>query len=300
MTDELRDLWNEIDAGPPPLTDVATTSGRVRRRRRVWTSVGAVMAVVALAAGGWALRGGVFDGVDAASGELPTPPAGMRWVGMDDVVVAVPDWWTTGETQCLAPVEDTVYFDSAATADCSDPAGPATVREVSALAVLDGTCCYGEYQLRSMTPVGEVDGHAVVEREGCEEWFTGVCRRLFGVPDLGVMFAVTIAEEGDGDYETIRDSVQVLPDGLTTVPLEVGSGFTPGYGTEPSLVDDVVTAVEKAGLRADVETVAPEDGGEVGLVADLPAGSLLEVSPSPGSVIEAGDTVTLSVFGARG
>jgi hypothetical protein len=62
------------------------------------------------------------------------PPEGTRWVGYDGVVVAVPDWWTTGETQCGKPVEDTVYFDSGALYDCAEP-DPALVAEVSALAV---------------------------------------------------------------------------------------------------------------------------------------------------------------------
>ena len=296
MTDTLRDLWDGIDAGPPPLADAKTASSRLRRRRRVLTSLGAAAAVVAIVASGLLVQRGLPGGVDTTAGPLPAPPAGMRWVGMNDVVVAVPEWWTTGETQCGAPVEDTVYFDSAAIFRCPNPADPATVREVSALAVLDGTCCYGELQIRSMEPVGEADGHEVVELAGCEEWFKGVCRRIFAVPDEGVVFAVTIAEEGDGDYEAIRDSVRILPDGLTTVPLKIGSGFTPSWGTEPSLVDEVVRAVERAGLRAEVKTVSPEQS-RTGLASDLPKGSLLEISPSPGSVIEDGGTVTITVLG---
>jgi hypothetical protein len=296
MTDTLRDLWDAIDAGPPPLADAKTGSGRLRRRQRALTSLGAAAAVVAVVASGLLVQRGLPGGVDTTADPLPPPPAGMRWVGMDDVVVAVPEWWTTGDTQCLAPVEDTVYFDQAAQADCDDPADPATVRKVSALAVFDGTCCYGELQIRSMEPVGEADGHEVVELAGCEEWFKGVCRRFFAVPDEGVVFAVTIADEGDGDYEAIRDSVRILPDGLTTVPLKVDYGFTPGWGLEPSLVDEVVREVEQAGLRVEVRTVTPEQS-RTGLAADLPPGSLLGISPSPGSVIEDGGRVTITVLG---
>ena len=80
--------------------------------------------------------GGVTDVLGTTRDWWADPPEGSRWVGYDGVVVAVPDWWTTGETQCGAPVEDTVYFDSGAVYDCSDPADPATVQEVSSLAVL--------------------------------------------------------------------------------------------------------------------------------------------------------------------
>lgn len=256
-----------------------------------------VVAVLVVVAGGLALDR--LAGEPAATGAsgpagLPRAPDGTRWVGMDGVVVAVPDWWTTGETQCGAPVEDTVYFDAAAVYECEDPADPATVREVSALGVLTGTCCYGEWKRRDMEPV---DGSPAVELAGCDEWFEGVCRRLFALPGTDVVFAVTIAEEGDGSYEAIRDSVRVLPDGLTTVPLRVGSGFTPGWGTEPSLVDDTVRAIENSGLRVEVEEVRPDRGRDVGLQSDLPRGSLLGIEPSPGSVVEDGARVTLTVLG---
>lgn len=255
-----------------------------------------IAAVLAVVAGGVLVQ--QWDGDDRAveaTATLPAAPEGMRWVGLGRVVVAVPDWWTTGETQCLAPVEDTVYFDQAATTDCEDPPLPATVREVSALAVFDGTNGYAEMQLRSMEPVSEIAGREVVERAGCEEWFDGVCRRFFGVPEEGVVFAVTIAEEGDGSYEAIRDSVHLLPDDLTTVPLAVPAGFTPSFGDEPDIVADLVPALRAAGLDVEIETA--DRSGDVGLSAGLLPGSLLDVSPSLGSVIEAGGTVTVTVSG---
>lgn len=231
---------------------------------------------------------------DAATSESDgaAPPDGTRWVGMGRVVVAVPEWWTTGETQCGAPVEDTVYFDTTASYDCEDPVDPATVREVSALAVLDGTRGYGAEELHGMKPVGNV-----VERSGCEGWFDGVCRRLFAVPGEDTVFAVTIAEDGDGDYEAIRDSARVLPEHLTTVPLATSGGWTPTWGAEPSAVAGLRAALRRAGLETVVETVEPPSNADAGSVADLPVGSLLSVSPGLGSVIEVGGTVTVMVMG---
>ena len=209
-------------------------------------------------------------------------PQGTRWVGHDGVVVAVPDWWTTGETQCGAPVEDTVYFDSGAVYDCDEPADPAAVREVSSLAVLGDR---GRYR------TGDPDGE-------CEEWLEGVCRRPFAVPGTDVVFAVTIADEGDGDYEEIRDSARVLPDGVTTVPLATGpGGWTPAWGADPSAVRDLRRAVEDAGLSVEMETVEPDPNGDV---ADLPPGSLLDVEPVLGAPVVDGSTVTISVMGTPG
>lgn len=233
---------------------------------------------------------------DAAS--FPSPPAGSRWVGSGQVVVAVPDWWTTGETQCYAPVEDTVYFDSGAAGDCPETPTPAEVREVSALAVLDATTGYGEKEVRGMRPVADVEGREVLEREDCERWFEGVCRRLFAVPSEGVVFAVTIAEEGDGSYEQIRDSVRILPDDLTTVPLATTDGWTPTWGAEPPAADALVEALEDAGLRVELETEeVPETVSPNADYVSFPPGSLLDVSPELGSVIEVGGTVTVTVAG---
>ena len=232
------------------------------------------------------------------SGELPLPPDGTRWVGFGRVVVAVPEWWSTGETRCLAPVETTVYFDLGATADCPDPVPPAVTQEVSALAVLDGRRGYGEHLLADMTPVAEVAGRQVLEREDCERWFEGVCRRVFAVPTEGVVFAVTINDAADGDYEAIRDSLRILPDGQTTVPLATADGWTPSWGASPRTVDAVVRALEAAGLRPDVTTAERTRRSDV-LIADLPEGSLLGIEPSLGSVIEDGGTVTVTVSGPR-
>jgi hypothetical protein len=237
---------------------------------------------------------GELGGEDTTS--FPSPPAGTRWVGSGQVVVAVPDWWTTGETQCYAPVEDTVYFDSGAVGDCPESPTPAAVREVSALAVLDASTGYGEKEVRGMRPVAEVERREVLERAGCEEWFEGVCRHLFAVPSEGVVFAVTIAEDGDGSYADIRDSLRILPDDLTTVPLATTDGWTPTWGAEPPVADALVEALENAGLRVEIETdEMPEDESPNADYVRFPPGSLLDVSPELGSVIEVGGTVTVTV-----
>jgi hypothetical protein len=253
----------------------------------------AVLALSAALAGCGSVRSG------AAPGQPAAPPDGTRWVGSGRVVVAVPEWWSTGETVCLAPVEDTVYVDQSATADCADGPTDAEVARVSALAVLDGGRGYGELQIGRMRPAGTVAGLEVLELDGCEEWFAGVCRRLFAVPSEDAVFAVTIADSGDGSYQEIRDSLRVLPAHLTTVPLATVDGWTPAWGAEPRVVDSLRDALEAAGLGVEVVTAEPPAGGDVtGLAADLPAGSLLGVSPELGSVVDVGGTVTITVAGA--
>lgn len=266
-------------------------------RRPRWQLVAVIAAVLAVIGGAAAARLLATEDPTESAAPFGAPPEGMRWVGMSGVVVAVPDWWTTGETQCLAPVEDTVYFDSTAVADCDESPSAATIREVSALALLDATQGYGEFQVRDMQPAGTVDDHEVLEADGCEGWFEGVCRRMFAVPSKGVLFAVTIADERDGSYDAIRDSLRVLPDDLTTVPLAVHEGWTPTWGAEPRTADALVDEIRKAGLEVEVVTSEPDAGGDQALYADLPPGSFLGSSPALGSVIEKGGTVTVTVMG---
>ena len=165
----------------------------------------------------------------------------------------------------LRPVEDTVYFDPAVTVRCAVPPAPSSVREASALAVLDWTGGHGEFQTRGMRFIGEVDGREALELDGCDGWFKGVCRRLFAVPSEGIVFAATIADEEDGNYEEIRDSLRSLPDGQTTVPLEFGSGWTPTWGAEPDSTRTLVRSLEDAGLNVEVETAERPKRSDPGL-----------------------------------
>lgn len=253
--------------------------------------------IALLALGGTLLLGGCGNLSGNEDAGVPDPPSGMRWVGSGQVVVAVPEWWTTGETRCSAPVEDTVYFDQAGQARCADAPAPAAVREVSALAVLDAASGYGELLVRDMDPIGEVDGREVVESKGCEEWFEGVCRRLFAVPSEGVVFAVTLAEKSDGDYEAIRDSLHILPETSTTVPLATRDGWTPAWGAEPEVTDALVRQLKDAGLSVETKTAERPSNDDGGDYASLPEGSLLDVRPALGGVIDVGGTVTVTVSG---
>lgn len=100
-----------------------------------------------------------------------------------------------------------------------------------------------------------------------------------------------------GSYEEIRDSLRVLPDGRTTVPLTTVDGWTPSWGAEPRAVDALREALADAGLRAEVVTAERPGDASLGSPADAPAGSLLRVTPELGSVIEGGGTVTIIVAG---
>ncbi|GAB3991124.1 PASTA domain-containing protein [Nocardioides marmoraquaticus] len=224
----------------------------------------------------------------------------VRWVGAGSVAVAVPAWWTTGETRCLKPIETTVYAESGAMTDCADEPTDAELAEVSSLAVIRTDSALGEGLLREMRPAGSVDGREVLELDGCADFWDAVCRRVFAVPSAGVAFGVVIADDADGSFRAVRDSLRVLPDDTTTVPTTYGRfEETPGWGAPPGVVEHYARALDAAGLVVE-RVVAPlpgaDDAGAGGSIADLPPGSLLDVDPQPGTPVPRGSSVTVTVM----
>ncbi|GAA5151909.1 hypothetical protein GCM10023340_31330 [Nocardioides marinquilinus] len=121
-------LLDRLAAGlpdPGPLPPGLAASGARRRRRRTTVMVVAAACVVALVVGVVSLVG--RD--DAAPAPEPTtafpdPPAGMRWVGLGGVVIAVPvDWLVTNDVCAAQSVPFSVTRGGVAV-DCVDPPEP--------------------------------------------------------------------------------------------------------------------------------------------------------------------------------
>ncbi|ANH40192.1 hypothetical protein I601_3793 [Nocardioides dokdonensis FR1436] len=236
------------------------------------------------------------SGLDPASGEAGgAAPEGYRWVGDRGVVVAVPDWWTTGDTECLLPIEDTVYVETGAVTDCAASVAPTTPAEVSSLAVVDSGSAHGALLLDGLSPDGEVDGEPLLAGEHCGWLGEGVCRTVLAVPSRGVAFAVHVADPGDVDLTLVHDSLRLQPDGWTTVPLALPSGRTPVWGDRPATTRQYAGVLRRAGLEVRVEPAPPPDPSSTASGVVLPRGSLLGIEPAPGSPVEEGGSVVLTV-----
>ena len=115
LMDRLEERAAEIPVGPPPLGLMRT---RARRRRQGRMAVLASAAAVAAIAAGltWQGIGGAGDDSRTpVASEGPSdpdlPPDGYRYVGVGDLVAAVPQSWTRNETNCGTPTADTVIID---------------------------------------------------------------------------------------------------------------------------------------------------------------------------------------------
>lgn len=204
-----------------------------------------------------------------AGGTRLAAPRGTRWVGMHDVVVAVPREWGTATQACEPPDGDTVAFrgTDSLTMDCADYPTRG-VSSVSIAAARTGAIPLGRRVDLSMVVDGVRLTHSGL---ACSK--KGSCETTFLVNGSGVVFrAVGQGRDGDVLVESIRDSVTRLPDGLSTVPfIEHGRSL-----------EEAQEQLAGAGLTAEVPDV------------DFPYYVVGTVPPA-GSVVEEGTEVGLEI-----
>ncbi len=207
------------------------------------------------------------------SASMPSfdPPRDSRWVGIGDVVLAVPEDWGTTTEPCGAPTGPTVYFvtSEAARVDCAQT--PTDGVSSVLLADNESGLVYGGRALDIFQEVNGVD-RAVHER-GCGA-ASGQCRIMVMTSRQHGLAAVirVRGENAAAQARKILDSLTVVPKGWVTVPLVE-------YGEE---VADVKRRLADAGLVAhspDVDYPHYATGTE----------------PGPGSVVEVGSMVEITI-----
>ena len=131
LTDLLARTADQTPVGPPPLD--ALRAGATRRRRRRTTALTATAAVaVAAVIGGTTLLTS-HDPTTPVTSPTPTPtPAApaTRLVGQGHAAIAVPADWPTNKSRCGTPLQDTVQIDDPSAAQYClvfRPAGVETV-----------------------------------------------------------------------------------------------------------------------------------------------------------------------------
>lgn len=288
LTEMLERSAADVPVGPPPLTAMHRTACR----RRSYAVGLAAAAAVVVATGSVALwpsgEGASRDPAPATSAsDSPTPqprveapPAGFRWVGMGQAVIAVPEAWGTNATRCGTPTRDTVIVDEGVVETCATayPAGTTSVhvRPRNAVDAVD-----------TWTPI-EVDGESALRSPDAASQTSGegvVYEAAVYLPDRDVVFEATSSVSAEAVTDVL-DEITIL-DTLVAVP-----GFSPANydGDDQSKAKErYVRALLDAGLRAEV-VVRPTPRASV-------AGFVLGAQPAPGTVVEPGSTVTVTVTG---
>ncbi|WP_270889053.1 PASTA domain-containing protein [Pedococcus sp. 5OH_020] len=286
-TELLERLAGSIPAGVAPVDDLLEAGRRARRRRTVLgggmgvvAAVGIVVAVSAVVPG--AVGGHSADQPAVPANEPaahPAIPSGMRLVGLNDVVVAVPQSWSTNDVRCGTPVASTVLYDLRVTTACLVPARPG----VNIVRIFDTDSAEMGSVKRGALRKATINGVAV-ERSGvsCLLSDPPKCVESLVVPSAHVAFRVEV-NDGSNIMNAITESLHSLPAGWVTVPAPP--------------VADPAQAPRSADMVAELQRVGLVPQVVRQRVPGVPAGQLLSQSPAVGLPVRVGSTVTITETG---
>ncbi|MGW7681808.1 PASTA domain-containing protein [Kribbella sp. NPDC054772] len=252
----------------PPEDDVGlnTTVSR-SRSRNVLASAAAVTTVIAVIGVTNLLSTNGGGGLVTTPELLPEPVA-MRVVGFGHAAIAVPRGWGMNLSRCGIPRRDTVLIDDpSAAGDCDVPRPP----DVDSV------------ELDTSPPNGfHVDLTFSINGVAAERTWTScgdddVCWGAVGIPALNVWFRASSSTNA-AEVDEILGRIEVLPD-LIGVP-SARSLDESGNGTA------YARRLKQLGLEVEVRT-------RTSLVYE--PGRVVNVSPAPGTILNPGETVTLTV-----
>ena len=263
---------DEVVVLAPPVEPMLAEADRLRRRRR--TAVGGAVLAVLVTLGA---ADAVTSLVDPEPEAWPaaTPPEGMRFVGLGRAVIAVPTGWATGATRCGEPVRDTVVvgITPAATCTASRPSG------VRSVVITPGQ---PEAGFRAASTY-DVSGRRVERgRTTCPG---ETCTAVVHVPTENVTFTVASSNPRP---ERARAEVAGMVRGLRVLD---GRVAVPGTG---ALAADYGRSAE-AKYVADLRELGLEPVVEPDATTGADPGTVIGVSPAPGTPLEPGSEVTVTV-----
>jgi hypothetical protein len=279
LTDLLERSAGRVPVGAPPVREMLADADRLRRRR-TRLRVGAVVLGTAVVVAGIASiaeldRGRGSADVRPTGPDTTTPvPAGRRLVGVGQTAIAVPDDWATNAIQCGTAVRPTVVVDVPVIETC----GLVTPDVHDNVWIDEG----GNRAMFSPDVDFEIDGVAA-QRD------TPVCTRYRG--SIAQCSGTVFVPSANASYRAQAATAQRVEEILSWIRVVPDLVAVPGFGdANVAHQDDDAGAhyraeLEGAGLLVEVRT-EPRPGQE--------PGSVLDVSPRPGTMVDPGETVTVT------
>ncbi|WP_166133134.1 PASTA domain-containing protein [Nocardioides ochotonae] len=278
LTELLERAAGRVHVGPAPVDTMVGAADRVRRRRALTLALASAAAVVAVAGGTAVLSstGGAPGPQPPAASPTPAAPASdVRLVGLGHAAIAVPQSWGTNETRCGVPQKDTVVIDVGVIPLCltNRPRG------VDSVEVTQGKPRFDFTADETFT----LDGMEA-QRQGTrcapDVGDTQVCNGTVHLPSLGVSFRAESSTSA-ADVDRILEQIRIADD-------QVG---VPGYQTlsvheQESAGEKYLDALREAGFNAEVQTKK---------MPGVAAGYVLGASPQPGTMLDPGAVVTVTM-----
>jgi hypothetical protein len=240
---------------------------KVSRARTVLASAGAVTTVVAVIG----VTNILTSNGTATTVVTPDPqPVVTRLVGFGRAAIAVPKVWGTNFSRCGTPRKDTVLIDDPSAASYCHLPRPPKVDSVE----LKSTPTIDFHADENFT----IDGvKAERQRTACTA--AGVCWGAVGIPSHHVWFRAASSTSAD-EVDWILAQIEIVTD-RTGVPSYQPLGKRPTGAAYAKVL-------EREGLKARFRTRTS---------SIYPVGMIVGVSPAPGTVLELGSTVTVTVVG---
>lgn len=278
LTELLDRAAGRIHVGPAPVDAMVGAADRARRRRALTLTLASAAALVAIAGGTAVLSSsGSAPGPQppAASPTLVAPASDTRLVGLGHAAIAVPQGWDTNVTRCGVPQQDTVVIDVGVVETCLTK----RPRGVDSVEVTHGKPRFDFTADETFT----VDGVEAQRQETrCEPDVgdTQVCNGTAYLPSLGVSFRAESSTSA-ADVGRILEQIRIVAD-------QVG---VPGYQTlavnqQGNSGEKYLDALREAGFTTEVRTKK---------MPGVTPGYVLGASPQPGTMLDPGAVVTVTV-----
>lgn len=285
MTDDSpTDLLDPVAGEAPVTTRPASSPNTVRRHGPLVATLAGSAAVVAVAVGstGLSSSGGGQGAQPPATPPTPVAPAAdVRLVGLDHAAIEVPQGWGTNATRCGVPQRDTVVIDVAVVDACY----VARRRGVESVEITQGTPRFDFVADKTFSLGDGVEARRQATR--CEPGVddTSICSGTVYVPSARVFFRAE-SSTGAGEVDRLLATIRIVPD-------RVG---VPGHRT---------LALDEQGRSGQAYLDVLRDAGftvtlRTRKVPDVAAGFVLGSSPPPGTMLDPGSEVTVTVVAGRG
>jgi hypothetical protein len=278
LTDLLERTAEQTPVGPPPLDTLYAGASRRRHRRTAGLVAATVVAVGAVIGASTLLT----SRTPTAPVTSPTPvPPAMRMVGFGHAAIAVPAGWPTNKSRCGTPMQDTVQIDDPSAMLFCGAFRPAGVESVE----LHYGSPRADFRADETFQIGGVPAER--QRTTCSttnypKANLMICGSTVSIPSLRVWFR---AESSTNAAEVDRM--------LARIAIVADRTGVPSY--EALRVDlhgptgtAYAAVLRQVGLKSRFHPVRSPN---------YPAGQVLKVSPTPGTMLKPGATVTVTVAG---
>ncbi|MFB6721985.1 PASTA domain-containing protein [Kribbella sp. NPDC056345] len=275
LSELLEQAGERTAVNPPPID--AMRSGATRRRRRrtaVWSAAGTAVAVAAVIGASTALTNNGATPLEQPPVAASPVPENLRLVGVGHTAIAVPKSWGTNQLKCGTPTKNTVIVDPGPQGYCflAQAAGIVSVRIGTKPAV--------EFRADETFQLNGVEAQR--QRTVCTAWDADrptTCTGAVLIPSRNVWIRA-VSSAGDEAVGNALEQIWFVKDSIG-VP-----GFR-SLDLETS-TDKYLAELRAAGFEWTIKTKV-EPGA--------PKGSVLAVSPAPGTMVPNGSTLTLTLAG---